>query len=85
MGTDGKIIYSLKFKDDIVTVKLGEMGFIMTRHIVICTLLIGLNVLIVAYKINHSINHGDLHKYGHSHAHESSKLSEEYYCDLIAF
>ncbi|EAR92946.1 LITAF-like zinc ribbon domain protein (macronuclear) [Tetrahymena thermophila SB210] len=70
LGNDGKIIYALKFKDEIVTLKAGEMGFIMTRKLIITIILIALNVIVLIYKINHTIQGGHHHKYGFTHAHD---------------
>lgn len=63
----------MKYTDDVVTLKLGEMGCILTRKILLSVFLIALNVAVLAYKIHAAQSTTHSHKYGHSHAHDQSK------------
>ena len=68
VGTDGKLIYALKIKDQIISFKIGEIGFILTRKIILNIIVIILICVVLAYKIKNAHYHN--HKYGHSHEHD---------------
>ena len=73
VGSDGKIIYALKYTDDVVTLKLGEMGCILTRKILLSVFLVALNIAVLGYKIHTAQSTSHSHKYGHSHSHDQCK------------
>ena len=84
VGSDGKIIYALKYTDDVVTLKLGEIGCILTRKILLSVFLVALNVAVLGYKIHTAQSTSHTHKYGHSHSHDQCKQwwqKSTYYLD----
>lgn len=52
LGSDGKIFHSMKWQDTIISLKFGEVGFILTKKIVLAIVLGVLLFLIIVYKIN---------------------------------
>lgn len=61
--------------DDVVTLRLGEMGFILSRKLIANIFAITLCACVLIWKINHAVNGAHSHKYGHSHEHDVSKQS----------
>ncbi|EGR28677.1 hypothetical protein IMG5_170610 [Ichthyophthirius multifiliis] len=68
VGSNGNLIYALNIKDGIVSFKIGEIGFILTRKIILNIIILIITFLVIMYKIKNTTYHS--HKYGHSHAND---------------
>jgi hypothetical protein len=60
-------MYGIRIPDGVVTLKIGEMGFILTKKIFIGIILFIVTALMLYYRLS------NLSKFGHSHHNEVSK------------
>ena len=51
IGTDGRIFHLIKVQDKMLSFKLGEMGCILTKKILIGMLLLTVTLGLLAYRI----------------------------------